>query len=140
MTQSFVINNLKLKIKFAIHCSPLVSGSMEKDSGRFILLLMTIFFVKQTSGCCCNLHSCYCNFFGCNCKNPYGTDFCYDVKKICVKSSDLCPDKKRMKSIDKVMEDIQNNSEYDKLYGHLMGIPALNVFYHYDLNKVPSVI
>ena len=29
-----------------------------------------------------------------------------------------------------------NNSQYTKLYGNLVGIPALGVFYHHDLNKV----
>jgi len=33
------------------------------------------------------------------------------------------------------MEDIMNNYQYTKLYGHLIGIPALEVFSYHDLNK-----
>merc|ERR1712183_465464 len=83
---------------------------------------MMIFIVKQTSGCCCIIFSCYCNIFSCNCENPYGY-------------RELCSDKRMERSNDPVMKNIMNNSQYIKLYGHLIGIPALDVFYYHDLNK-----
>ena len=119
---------------------------MKKDSAIFLMLLMAIFFVKQNSGCCCTIWDvfpCYCNIFGCNCENPYGTDNCWvmgnDHVVECVKGKELCPDKRMKRSIDPVMENIMNNSQYNKLYGHLIGIPALEVFYYHDLNKVPII-
>ena len=40
---------------FQSSCILLLSGSMNKNSAIFIMLVMTTFFVKQTSGCCCDL-------------------------------------------------------------------------------------
>ena len=82
---------------------------MKKDSARFILLLMFLSFVKESSGCCCTFlkDPCYCNLFGCNCHNPVKNDFCYFEKQ--------CFD------------------NYNWVYCEKS---ALDVFYHHDLNKV----
>ena len=114
---------------------------MNKDSAKVIIVLMMIFVVKQTSGCCCIIFSCYCNIFFCNCENPYGYDDCYFWSPMgCFRYRELCSDKRMERSNDPVMKNIMNNSQYIKLYGHLIGIPALDVFYYHDLNKVASII
>ena len=137
-----------------------MSDRMKTDSVRFILLMVFASFVKESSGCCCNLdldsetRPCYCNVFGCNCLTtpPHpDDDYCYFFKfngtrqpnqtdNMCKKSRERCPDKRRKRSLDLVMEEIMNNSLYTKLYGNLMGNPAIGVFYHYDLNKVSSFV
>ena len=50
------------------------------------------------------------------------------------------PWQEKWRSIDPVMENIMNNFQYIKLYGHLIGIAALDMFYYHDLNKILSII
>ena len=121
---------------------------MKTAPAIFLMLLMSIVLVKQASGCCCTIFpispyvNCYCNPVGCNCENSEHPDFCYHSKWSkehvwkCTKGSEICSDKRIKRSIDPVMENIMNNSQYTKLYGHLIGIPALEVFFYHDLNKV----
>eukprot|EP00092_Neocalanus_flemingeri_P063236 GFUD01076466.1.p1 GENE.GFUD01076466.1~~GFUD01076466.1.p1 ORF type:complete len:152 (+),score=35.64 GFUD01076466.1:48-503(+) len=105
------------------------------------IILAIVACLHLANCCCCSLEfyymgSCGCNFFYCNCKTING--YCVDKDEFgwCISTKgihgmkEVCAAKRRKRSMDtKLMED------YKEKYGHLIGLPELDLFYTFDTDK-----
>eukprot|EP00092_Neocalanus_flemingeri_P020180 GFUD01021851.1.p1 GENE.GFUD01021851.1~~GFUD01021851.1.p1 ORF type:complete len:149 (+),score=38.67 GFUD01021851.1:51-497(+) len=103
-----------------------------------IVILAIVTCLQLANSCCCSigLFNCGCNFFNCHCKTING--YCVDKDEYgqCRSTQgiqgleELCDAKRRKRSIDtRLMED------YKEKYGHLIGLPELDLFYTFDIDK-----
>eukprot|EP00092_Neocalanus_flemingeri_P007123 GFUD01007695.1.p1 GENE.GFUD01007695.1~~GFUD01007695.1.p1 ORF type:complete len:156 (+),score=39.10 GFUD01007695.1:59-526(+) len=109
------------------------------------IILAIVTSLQLASGCCCAMDlfisTCGCNFFNCNCETSNGykdNGYCKfrDNNRRCISSKgkfllqEVCAAKRRKRSMDtRMMED------YKEKYGHLIGLPELDLFYTFDTDK-----
>eukprot|EP00092_Neocalanus_flemingeri_P029766 GFUD01032314.1.p1 GENE.GFUD01032314.1~~GFUD01032314.1.p1 ORF type:complete len:160 (-),score=44.41 GFUD01032314.1:515-994(-) len=112
------------------------------------LLLASVTCFQLANCCCCSIAppgwmSCGCNFLNCNCETSNG--YCkyrrngqcnHRPSGRCESSEgnpsieEVCAAKRRKRSVDtRLMED------YKEKYGHLIGLPDLDLFYTFDTDK-----
>eukprot|EP00092_Neocalanus_flemingeri_P061270 GFUD01073625.1.p1 GENE.GFUD01073625.1~~GFUD01073625.1.p1 ORF type:complete len:183 (-),score=51.10 GFUD01073625.1:209-757(-) len=98
-----------------------------------IVILAIVTCLQLANSCCCSigLFNCGCNFFNCNCDTSNGYCMFKDCPLCtCVLVEEVCATKRRKRSVDtRLMED------YKEKYGHLIGLPELNLFYTFDTDK-----
>eukprot|EP00092_Neocalanus_flemingeri_P096099 GFUD01122310.1.p1 GENE.GFUD01122310.1~~GFUD01122310.1.p1 ORF type:complete len:156 (+),score=32.34 GFUD01122310.1:65-532(+) len=110
-----------------------------------IVILAIVTCLQLANSCCCSigLFNCGCNFFNCNCDTSNGYCMFKDDRETqwthyrvrCVSTQgrrveEVCAAKRRKRSVDtRLMED------YKEKYGHLIGLPELNLFYTFDTDK-----
>eukprot|EP00092_Neocalanus_flemingeri_P014678 GFUD01015840.1.p1 GENE.GFUD01015840.1~~GFUD01015840.1.p1 ORF type:complete len:152 (+),score=38.27 GFUD01015840.1:57-512(+) len=109
---------------------------------KLLIIILAIVTCLQLANCCCcsfsifQVANCGCNFFYCNCKTINGYCIHKDEFGHCISTQgihgfeEVCAAKRRKRSMDtRLMEDYKEN------YGHLIGLPELDLFYTFDTDK-----
>jgi len=103
--------------------------------GELVALLLLFACTSSTLSCCCTYStSCRCNLVGCNCDTHDG-GWCYywhsGIEQCRAEHNEMC---NAFASDGGAGTEIEHPT-YREMYQHLIGIPALQVFYNHDLDK-----